>query len=93
MENYIPQVDDLVELHPLKILAVDPSDRTVNLKLHTEDLRDMWVHFSDIRALIDRPLTSQEIIAELRTELDLVKDQLHDAKYQIEVLEGKFDGR
>ena len=93
MQDYIPQENDLVELHHVKILAVDPSDRTVNVKLHTEDVPDMWVHFADIRALIDRPLTSQEIIAELRTELALVKDQLHDAKHQIEVLEGKFDGK
>lgn len=87
MQDYFPQVDDLVELHPLKILAVDPSDRTVNLKLHTEDLPDMWVHFSDIRALINRPLTSQEIIAELREELAEVKKLI--AKYEKESFSAK----
>ncbi len=79
--------DSLIQLHPVTVLECDASDKTFRVRLHGEALPSMWIGLEDIQTVINRPKTLEEINKELHTELVLVKDQLHDAKYQIETLE------
>jgi hypothetical protein len=83
--------DSLIQLHPVTVLECDASDKTFRVQLSGQaTLSTMWVGLDDIQTVINRPKTQEEINEELHKELALVKDQLHDARYQIEVLQEKL---